>query len=97
MGDKGGIRHMREGPISGLRFAGFSRRFWPDSGQIRGKRAVRPEVDVIELQTIELLFFVVSMSFIFPSPFSLTLWCPVAGSGERRAMRQDDAYACNTY
>lgn len=67
-----------------------------DSGQIRGKRAVRPEVDVIELQTIELFFFV-SMSYIFPSPFSLTLWCPVAGSGERRAMRQDDAYACNTY
>lgn len=66
---------MRKGPISGLRFAGFSRRFWPNSGEA----AVRPEADAIERQTIELfiLFFFVSKSYISPSPFSLALWCPI--------------------
>jgi hypothetical protein len=61
LGDKGGIRHVREGPISGLRFAGFSRRLWPDSGEARRSPG---EVDAIELQIKKgiFLFFGVSLS-----------------------------------
>lgn len=58
---------MREGPISGLRFAGSSRRFWPDSGEARRSPG---EVDAMELQTIELLFLFL---FLFPSRIYLCL------------------------
>lgn len=43
---------MREGPSRGSALPVSA----GDSGQIRGKRAVRPEVDAIELQAIKMLF-----------------------------------------
>lgn len=66
-----------------------------DSGQIRGKRAVCPGVDAIELQTIKLLVFLLPIRASFCLFFSFSLWCPTKADGIR-AMRQDDSYARNT-